>query len=63
MLYSVPAFGTAIPQVGLGIRIDDNSDTYRSPPPSLGEHTDAVLRDQLGLGEAEIVRLREQQII
>lgn len=63
MLYSVPAFGTAIPQVGLGIRVDDSSRTYRSPPPGLGEHTDEVLRELLGLGEAEIDRLREQQII
>jgi crotonobetainyl-CoA:carnitine CoA-transferase CaiB-like acyl-CoA transferase len=63
MLYSVPAFGIAIPQVGLGIRVDDTAETYRLPPPGLGEHTDAVLREQLGLAEAEIARLREQQII
>ena len=63
MLYSVAAFGTSIPQVGLGIRVDDSSETYRSPPPALGEHTDAVLRELLGLAEAEIARLREQHII
>ncbi|MGP1679615.1 MAG: CaiB/BaiF CoA transferase family protein [Burkholderiales bacterium] len=63
MLYSVPAFGTHIPQVGLGIRVDDSSETYRLPPPALGEHTDAVLRELLGLTESEIAWLREQQII
>ena len=63
MLYSVPAFGTRIPQVGLGIRVDDSSETYRLPPPGLGEHTDAVLRELLGLDQAEITRLRQQQII
>ncbi len=63
MLYSVPAFGTQVPQVGLGIRVDDVCETYRSPPPALGEHTDAVLRELLGLTAAEITRLREQQII
>jgi len=63
MLYSIAAFGTSIPQVGLGIRVDDSSETYRSPPPALGEHTDAVLRELLGLAEAEIACLREQHII
>ena len=63
MLYSVPAFGTAIPQVGLGIRVDGSAETYRSPPPGLGEHTDAVLHEMLGLEQAEIDRLREQHIV
>jgi crotonobetainyl-CoA:carnitine CoA-transferase CaiB-like acyl-CoA transferase len=63
MLYSVPAFGTRIPQVGLGIRVDETSDTYRLPPPGLGEHTDAVLRELLGLDDAQLARLREQHII
>jgi crotonobetainyl-CoA:carnitine CoA-transferase CaiB-like acyl-CoA transferase len=63
MLYSVPAFGTAIPQVGLGVRVDDSSETYRLPPPGLGEHTDEVLRTLLGLEQADIDGLREQKII
>ncbi|MBE0625885.1 MAG: CoA transferase [Burkholderiales bacterium] len=63
MLYSVSAFDTSIPQVGLGIRIDDSSETYRSPPPGLGEHTDAVLREVLGLKPEQIEQLREQHII
>ena len=63
MLYSVPAYGTRIPQVGLGIRVDDSSETYRAPPPGLGEHTDAVLRELLGLDEAQLAGLREQHII
>ena len=63
MLYSVTAFGTGIPQVGLGIAVDGTADTYASPPPALGEHTGAVLSELLGLSEAEIVRLREQHII
>lgn len=63
MLYSVPAFNTNIPQVGLGIRVDESCETYRLPPPGLGEHTDAVLREQLGLNETQLARLREQRII
>jgi crotonobetainyl-CoA:carnitine CoA-transferase CaiB-like acyl-CoA transferase len=63
MLYSVPAFNTRIPQVGLGIRVDGSADSYRSAPPRLGEHTDAVLREQLGLDAARLAQLRDQQII
>ena len=63
MLYSVQAFDTAIPQVGLGIRIDESSETYRSPPPGLGEQTDAVLRELLGLADTDIDALRTRQII
>ncbi len=63
MLYSVPAFNTSIPQVGLGIRVDESCETYRLPPPALGEHTDTVLRELLGLDEAQIAELRKQNII
>lgn len=63
MLYSVTAFNSRIPQVGLGIRVDDSSETYRLPPPGLGEHTDAVLRELLGLKPEQIEQLREQHII
>ncbi len=35
----------------------------RYPPPVLGEHTEAVLKDMLGLGEEEIHKLRADQII
>lgn len=63
MLYSIPAFNSRVPQVGLGIRVDDSAETYRLAPPALGEHTDAVLREELELDEAQIASLREQNII
>jgi len=63
MLYSVPTLDTRIPQVGLGIRVDGSAETYRFAPPRLGEHTDTVLREQLGLDEAQLAWLREQHII
>ncbi len=63
MLYSVPAFGATIPQVGLGIRVDDTAESYRFAPPALGEHTDAILEEELGLNEGEIAKLRGEQVI
>ncbi|MFA7437804.1 CaiB/BaiF CoA transferase family protein [Castellaniella sp.] len=37
-----------VPQVGLGIRIDDESATPRAAPPRLGEHTESILSALLG---------------
>ncbi len=34
----------------------------QGPPPALGEHTDRVLRDLLGLSDAEIAELREARV-
>ncbi len=36
---------------------------HRSPPPTLGQHNDEILTDELGLSTTEIDELREQQII
>jgi crotonobetainyl-CoA:carnitine CoA-transferase CaiB-like acyl-CoA transferase len=36
---------------------------WRAPAPLLGEHTEAVLRDELGLTDAELQRLREEHVI
>jgi crotonobetainyl-CoA:carnitine CoA-transferase CaiB-like acyl-CoA transferase len=52
-----------VPQVGLGIGIDGSNATYRSPPPKLGEHTAAVLRDWLGYDAQAVASLRLQKLI
>jgi crotonobetainyl-CoA:carnitine CoA-transferase CaiB-like acyl-CoA transferase len=36
---------------------------YRRPPPCLGQHTDEVLRELLGLGDGEIASLRRDGIV
>jgi crotonobetainyl-CoA:carnitine CoA-transferase CaiB-like acyl-CoA transferase len=36
---------------------------WRGPAPTLGQHTDEVLRDELGLDDAELDRLRERGVI
>jgi crotonobetainyl-CoA:carnitine CoA-transferase CaiB-like acyl-CoA transferase len=36
---------------------------YRSPAPLLGQHTEEVLREELGLNEEELAALREAHVI
>ena len=36
---------------------------YRSPAPLLGQHTEEVLREELGVGEEELASLREAHVI
>ena len=40
------------------VRLSETPGGVRTPAPLLGQHTDDVLRERLGLGEAEITRLR-----
>ena len=54
--------GRDIPQVGLGIAINGQSDVLRSIPPTLGEHTHDVLRD-IGLDDTSIEDLRQAGIV
>jgi succinate--hydroxymethylglutarate CoA-transferase len=35
----------------------------RTPPPTLGQHTDEVLRDNLGFGDVEIKALRMEGVV
>ena len=63
LFYTAKSDGRRVPQVGFGIGIDGCYATYRLPPPRLGEHTEAVLRDWLGYDAHTITRLREQKLI
>jgi formyl-CoA transferase/CoA:oxalate CoA-transferase len=52
-----PWAGT-VRMVGAPVRLSETPGSVRTPAPLLGEHTDAVLRDLLGLAFEEIARLR-----
>ncbi len=52
-----------VPLVASPIRLSDTPVAYRETPPQLGQHTDAVLRDQLGLTSQAIAALREQGVV
>jgi crotonobetainyl-CoA:carnitine CoA-transferase CaiB-like acyl-CoA transferase len=45
--------------VGSPYKLSNSKVSYRFPPPLMGEHTDAVLTEVLGLSEAEIATLRD----
>ncbi len=53
----------AIQMVAPPVRMSDTPGSVRLPAPLLGEHTDQVLRERLGLSEHEIASLRQSRAI
>ncbi len=53
----------ALRVLGLPIKLSDTPGSVRRAPPTLGQHTDAVLRHDLGMGPAEIEALRAEKAI
>ena len=51
-----------VPLVGSPVRIDGERCDSELPPPALGEHTEAVLRE-IGVGGGEVQRLRNAGVI
>lgn len=52
-----------VPQVASPIRLSETPVEYRRAPPLLGEHTEAVLGDVLGLDAGAVQRLRAQGVV
>jgi formyl-CoA transferase/CoA:oxalate CoA-transferase len=44
--------------LGVPIKLSDTPGAVRTAPPTLGQHTDQILRTDLGLTDADIARLR-----
>jgi crotonobetainyl-CoA:carnitine CoA-transferase CaiB-like acyl-CoA transferase len=55
--------GGRVPMIGNPIQFSASPVEYRDPPPRLGEHTDRVLTDLLGLKPEEIEGLRQRGIV
>ena len=49
--------------LGVPVKLSDTPGAVRTPPPALGQHTNAVLRHDLGLSAEAIADLRRQQVI
>lgn len=55
--------GAAIEVIANPVKLSATPPDYRSAPPVLGQHNDAVLRGLLGMTEAEITTLREKGVL
>ena len=52
-----------VPLVASPIRLSDTPVCYKTAPPTLGQHTDEVLRDWLGLDEDALARLAADKVV
>lgn len=57
------AIGATVPLVANPIRFRTNPIEYHAAPPLLGQHTDTVLTDVLGMSHADIDHLRTQGVL
>jgi crotonobetainyl-CoA:carnitine CoA-transferase CaiB-like acyl-CoA transferase len=48
----------ALRMLGTPVKLSETPGSVRSAPPTLGQHTESVLRSDLGLGDGEIAALR-----
>ncbi len=53
----------AIRTLGVPVKLDDTPGNVRTPPPTLGQHTETILGDDLGLTATAIVQLREKGVV
>ncbi len=63
MKISMSHAGGEVSLIGSPLKLSVSPVSYRRPPPTLGEHTDEVLKNLLGLGDAERQSLRDAGII
>jgi crotonobetainyl-CoA:carnitine CoA-transferase CaiB-like acyl-CoA transferase len=49
--------------LGIPFRFSDTPASVRRAPPTLGQHTEQVLRDVLHLSDARIAALRAEKVI
>ncbi|MEL7544012.1 MAG: CaiB/BaiF CoA-transferase family protein [Pseudomonadota bacterium] len=53
----------SVPQIANPLKFSSTPVTYRSGPPTLGQHTDEALSERLGLNNATITDLRDRGVI
>ena len=60
--YPGSAAGT-VDLIGSPLHLSETPVRYRRPPPRLGQHTDEILREVLGIGDPEIRSLRAERVL
>jgi crotonobetainyl-CoA:carnitine CoA-transferase CaiB-like acyl-CoA transferase len=64
MLVKMPhASGQEIEVIANPVKMSATPADYRVPPPTLGQHTDQVLRGLLGMDDAQVAGLREKGVL
>ena len=57
------AEGGPIRLISSPIKMSETPVSYRYPPPTLGQHTDEILSDILGIDKSELKKLKTDGII
>ena len=63
LIHEVDLLGDTLRLIGPAVGFSATPPAVYAPPPLLGEHSDAILRERLGLSDGEIARLRAGGVI